>query len=68
MHEEAADKFLTMQLHDFGLIVPVVFVTKVHSLLFNPDDALVADGDTVTVTRQVTIEKLQPGTTQKKET
>lgn len=53
VHEEAADKLLTGELHDFGLVVPVVGVAKVHVPFFDADDALVADGDTVAIARQV---------------
>lgn len=54
MHQEPPDKLSTLKFHDLRLVIPIVGVAEVHLIIFYSDDALITDGDSMTVARQVT--------------
>ena len=53
MHQEPSDKFIAVQLHDLGLAVPIVFVSKMHLIAFYADESAITDSDLVAVSGQV---------------
>ena len=53
MHQEPADKFIAMQIHDAGSMVPIVFVSEVHLAIFYADHSLITDRYPVTIAGQI---------------
>ena len=53
MQQETADKLAVMQRHDLGLIIPIVFIAEADSILVDVDNALIADRDTMRITREI---------------
>jgi len=41
VHQESADKLYTVQLHGFGVVIPIVFVTEVDLILSHVDNTLI---------------------------
>ena len=53
MHQEAADKLVTMQRHDFRLVVFVVFIAEPDLIFLQVDESLVTDRNPVAITCEV---------------
>ncbi len=53
VHQEAADKFTCLQCHQLLPVIPVVFVPELYLVVLDVNDALIADRDTMCITRQV---------------
>ncbi len=58
MHQEPADKLITMQPHDLLLIIPIVLVSEPNLILLLIDNTLIADRNTVRISRQISDDTL----------
>ena len=53
MHDEAADELLSRQAHQFGLVVPVIFIPESNELAVIIHNPAVLDWTTTNVMREV---------------